>query len=118
MQVDGVIGHYADPDCLGNFVTRDALVSALRGRLEARARLAFLFGSVARGNAGRTSDVDLLIVADTERPFFRRFEDFADLYELVPRLDLLIYTQPEFDKLNAEKKGFWSDVKKDALRIL
>jgi predicted nucleotidyltransferase len=37
-----------------------------------RARKVILFGSVARSDADSTSDLDLVIVADTTRPFFER----------------------------------------------
>jgi predicted nucleotidyltransferase len=57
-----------------------------------RARTVIAFGSVARGNADDRSDLDLIIVADTARPFFERFEDFRGLYDVWPRLDLLIHT--------------------------
>jgi hypothetical protein len=33
------------------------------------------------------SDLDLIIVADTARPFFERFKDFAGLYDVWPRLE-------------------------------
>ena len=61
-----------------------------------------VFGSVARGEADAGSDLDLLIVADTTRPFFERFKDFAGLYDLWPRLDLLVYTPEELERMAAE----------------
>jgi len=42
-----------------------------------RARKVIVFGSVARGDADAFSDLDLIIVADTTRPFFERFKDFV-----------------------------------------
>ena len=62
------------------------------------------FGSVARGDCDAWSDLDLLIVAETARPFFERHKDFADLYTVWPRLDLLIYTPAEFERLVAEER--------------
>ena len=79
----------------------------LRRRLAphlARARKAIVFGSVARGEADAGSDLDLLIVADTTRPFFERFKDYAGLYDVWPRLDLLIYTPEEFAQMVAEER--------------
>jgi predicted nucleotidyltransferase len=64
------------------------------------------FGSVARGESDAGSDLDLLIVADTTRPFFERFKDFAGLYDVWPRLDLLIYTPEEFERMVAEENPF------------
>src|SRR5438876_1849423 len=57
-----------------------------------RARKVIAFGSVARGEADAWSDLDLIIVADTARPFLERFKDFTGPYDVWPRLDLLVYT--------------------------
>jgi predicted nucleotidyltransferase len=67
-----------------------------------RARKVIAFGSVARGEADAGSDLDLIVVADTIRPFFERFKDFAGLYEVWPRLDLLVYTPQELERMVAE----------------
>ena len=61
------------------------------------------FGSVARGEADGWSDLDLIIVAETGRPFFERFKDFSGLYDVWPRLDLLIYTPEEFERMLADE---------------
>lgn len=77
----------------------------LRRRLAphvARARKVIAFGSAARGDADAWSDLDLIIVAETTRPFFERFRDFVGLYDVWPRLDLLIYTPEEFTQMLAE----------------
>lgn len=68
-----------------------------------RASKVIAFGSVARGDSDEWSDLDLLIVADTSRPFLERFKDFAGLYDVWPRLDLLIYTAEEFERMRAEE---------------
>jgi predicted nucleotidyltransferase len=64
---------------------------------------AIAFGSVARREADAGSDLDLIIVTRTRRPFFERFKEFAGLYDVWPRLDLLIYTPEEFDQMVAEE---------------
>lgn len=68
-----------------------------------RARKVIAFGSVARGDADDWSDLDLIIVSETARPFFERFKDFRGLYDVWPRLDLLIYTPDEFERMLAEE---------------
>ncbi len=81
-------------------------VDELRRRLAphvGRARKVIAFGSVARGDPDEWSDLDLIIVADTARPFLERFKDFAGLYDVWPRLDLLIYTPAEFERMIAEE---------------
>jgi predicted nucleotidyltransferase len=67
-----------------------------------RARKVIAFGSVARGEADAWSDLDLIILAETARPFFERFKDFSGLYDVWSRLDLLVYTPEEFARLAAE----------------
>ncbi len=58
-----------------------------------------LFGSMAQGNPGLTSDLDLLLVWDTPLGFLART---AELYRrLQPRVaaDLLIYTPDEMERM-------------------
>jgi len=58
---------------------------------------AYLFGSRARGSSDAESDIDLLVVTASERPFVDRFEDFPELWLGAPAaVDLLIYTPEEF----------------------
>ena len=92
---------------MGAVVIQD--LEALRARLAPhlrRARRAIVFGSVARGEADEWSDLDLLVVADTTRPFFERWRDFAGLFDVWPRLDLLVYTPAELERLRAEGRAF------------
>ena len=63
-----------------------------------------VFGSAARGDSDEWSDLDLLIVTRTDRPFFERFKDFVGLYDVWPRLDLLIYTPEEFERMVDEER--------------
>ena len=62
-----------------------------------------MFGSVARGEADEWSDLDLLVVAETERTFCERYRDFTGLYDVWPRLDLLVYTSAEFERMVEEE---------------
>lgn len=60
---------------------REAVVSILS---KTRAEQAYLFGSHARGSADAYSDVDLVIVSETDRPFVERFRDFFEILEISP----------------------------------
>ncbi len=74
-----------------------AVSASLRGSI---ARKAILFGSYARGDADEYSDIDLILVADTERKFVTRFEDFWPLINAVHKsIDLLIYTPTELKEM-------------------
>jgi predicted nucleotidyltransferase len=58
---------------------------------------AILFGSAARGSDTRRSDLDLLIVQETTKRFFARFDEFDEIHEVMKgrAVDLLIYTPEE-----------------------
>jgi uncharacterized protein len=63
---------------------------------------AILFGSRARGEATRRSDVDLLAIQESEKRFLDRYDGL--LQELVSALapagvDLLIYTSSELERI-------------------
>ena len=68
-------------------------------RREPTVRRVLLFGSLAEGNPGPASDIDLLIVQETDRPFLKRLEEWYE--RLDPRLatDILVYTPEEADAL-------------------
>ena len=78
----------------------DRLVKLLSARRDVRRVI--LFGSLASGNVGKRSDLDLVIITDSERPFFDRLQDFLEY--LRPRIsaDLLVYTPEEWDELSRE----------------
>lgn len=91
----------------------------LAGRLAGRATEAWLFGSLARGDQGPDSDIDVIAVVDTELPFTRRQRLFDDLYAQFPALDLLVYTRDEFARLTQDPSpGFWREVTTTMRRLL
>lgn len=57
-----------------------------------------LFGSAARGDTDEYSDIDLIIVAPSDKSFVGRLRESADV---IPegRIDLLIYTPEEFQDM-------------------
>lgn len=83
----------------------DVLRERLRPHVKG-ARRAIVFGSVARGEADAGSDLDLVIITETTRPFFERFRDFAGVWDVWPRLDLLVYTPEEFEEMRADGNPF------------
>ncbi len=63
---------------------------------------AILFGSWATGDASRRSDVDLILVMETDKRFLDRYEGIlAELTRVVsaPGVDLLIYTPEELEAM-------------------
>jgi predicted nucleotidyltransferase len=91
---------------------RQKLAPHLKG-----ARKAIVFGSVARGEADEWSDLDLVIVADTARPFLERYRDFEGIYDVWRRLDLLIYTPDEFAEMVREGRPFIEQVLREGVVV-
>ena len=60
-----------------------------------------LFGSYARGDVSRKSDMDLVIIMDTDKRFFDRYNLCDDLYEIFDNsLDIFPYTKDEFSRIS------------------
>jgi predicted nucleotidyltransferase len=57
---------------------------------------AIVFGSLASGQVGQTSDIDLVLVAPSAERFTRRLEQFYRALEPSVALDLFVYTPEEF----------------------
>lgn len=97
---------------------RQKLIEKFRETLRGRVEAAYLFGSFAKGTVDSESDIDLILIQETDKPFTQRGMDFGDLFEIYPNLDLLVYTQAEFDRARLEPQGFWLSVKNSLLKIV
>jgi len=60
-------------------------------------RLVLLFGSLARGDARDHSDIDLIVVKETEKRFLDRLDEFYD--DAREAMDVLVYTPQEFEEM-------------------
>jgi len=58
-----------------------------------------LFGSLAQGRLHEDSDIDILVVANSDKPFLDRLEEAYVLLDPNESLDLFIYTPQEFRRL-------------------
>lgn len=101
---------------------RDAarpFLGALRPLLDAQhAHAAWIFGSHVRGTAREGSDVDVIVVAPTERPFVERFRDYLPaIVAAGAGVDLLVYTPEEFTRMRAEERPFLIDALAGARKI-
>ena len=61
-----------------------------------------LFGSASRGSLTKKSDLDLVIIKETSKRFFDRYEEFDEIYELIKNraIDILIYTPEELESIS------------------
>lgn len=91
----------------------------LRLLLVARgAHSAWVFGSCARGTAADESNIDVIVVAPTDRPFVERFRDYLPaIANAGVGVDLLVYTPEEFARMQAEERPFLVDALADARRV-
>lgn len=95
------------------------VVQYLRSALKGRVREAYLFGSFARQELHPESDIDLLVVAETDLPFPERGLAFSDLRDRLPSLEIFVYTPQEFCQLVTDPSpGFWISVVREMVRIL
>ncbi len=60
-------------------------------------RLVLLFGSLARGDARDHSDMDLIVVKETEKRFLDRLDEFYD--DAREAMDVLVYMLQEFEQM-------------------
>jgi predicted nucleotidyltransferase len=101
-------------------MNRDELIKELKKSLSTRVSSAYFFGSFARNDLHKHSDLDLiLIVENPHSNFVERGKAFLDLWDIFPALDLLIYTPAEFSQKDAdETQGFWPQMKKERVQFI
>lgn len=58
-----------------------------------------LFGSYARGRADLCTDLDILLVAPSEKPFVERLKEIRRRLSLPVDYDVFWYTPEEFDRM-------------------
>ena len=65
-----------------------------------------LFGSAARREAGERSDIDHVVIADSEATFFQRIWQVTNLYRGEREVNVLVYTPEEWQRMLAEGRRF------------
>jgi len=58
-----------------------------------------LFGSYARGRIDLFTDLDVLVIMDTDKPFTERIAEIYSLLALPVDADILCYTPQEFERM-------------------
>ena len=80
-----------------------------------------LFGSIAMGNSDEESDIDLIVVLDSEK-ISQNYEEkmfnkmlvrkaIRDISEEIP-IDLLVYTKKEFEIIMNNKNSFFREIER------
>jgi predicted nucleotidyltransferase len=62
-----------------------------------------LFGSFCSGDLSEWSDLDLVIVKETQAPFLDRIRQVLELLKPQVGLDVLVYTPDEFERLSRDR---------------
>ena len=85
---------------------------------QAKARTVVLFGSHARGQAGTDSDVDLLVIAESDLPRHKRSRQLHLMFKPYPfAMDILVYTPKEVETERQFELSFISRVLREGKRL-
>lgn len=76
-----------------------------------------LFGSIARGDYHEFSDVDLLIVKNTDKRFVDRIGEVYELLHTNMPVEPLVYTEDEIKSMLNNKNGFIEKVLKEGITL-
>lgn len=69
-----------------------------------------LFGTLATGRINEWSDIDLVVVEQTELSFFERLRRIRKLLQPKVGIDVMVYTPEEFNQLSAERPFFRDEI--------
>ena len=58
-----------------------------------------LFGSLARGEWDEWSDVDVIVVYDSDKPFLDRLKELYMSWNIPKAVDIIAYTPSEFNEM-------------------
>ena len=84
----------------------------------ADAQQVILFGSHARGEAGENSDVDLMIIAESDLPRFKRSRKLYKQLQPYPfGMDLVVYTPREIERGKKSHVSFVSAVLREGKTV-
>ncbi len=73
-----------------------------------------LFGSYATNNYNKNSDIDLLIIKDSNEPRYKRGRVVRKfLYNVLEPIDIIVYTNSEIEKEKEKKYTFINEILKN-----
>jgi predicted nucleotidyltransferase len=72
-----------------------------------------LFGSQARGSSDSYSDIDVIIIKKTKKPFLDRVKDVIRIIKPNYAIDILVYTPEEFQQMTTRGNSFLEHVLKE-----
>jgi len=82
------------------------------------AQAVFLFGSYARNQSGRDSDVDFLVIAESDLPRYKRSRQLHLMFKPYPfPMDILVYTPEEVKKESEFDSSFVSRALREGKKL-
>lgn len=102
------------------YIVNEQAIEKVATRLgkEIDAYQVILFGSYARGQANENSDVDLMIVAESELPRFKRSRELYKLFRPYPfGMALVVYTPEEIERGKKSPISFVSRVLREGKTV-
>lgn len=72
-------------------------------RTEYQPQKVLLFGSMVEGNTGEWSDLDLVIIKETNQRFLDRIKEVIQILHPRIGMDILVYTPEEFEHLSGDR---------------
>lgn len=69
-----------------------------------------VFGSYANNTVREWSDVDMVIIKETDRRFLDRIDEVLTLLQPKVGIDLLVYTPEEFKDLTLKRRFFREEI--------
>jgi len=110
--------HSSRPTISVTDFSRDEIIAFLHKKLAQHdIEKAFIFGSLANGECSNWSDIDVIIVKQTDVVFIERGAEFFDLFDLGIPVDILVYTPQEFNLLLQDPSPFWRQIQNSMIQI-
>ncbi len=69
-----------------------------------------VFGSLATGEVGEWSDIDLVVIKETTQRFMDRIDDVARLTRPQLAADIVVYTPAEFERMCEGRRFFREEI--------
>lgn len=77
----------------------------------------FLFGSLTQRHIKKWSDIDLIIVKETDKPFLERIKEVLLLLKPQVGVDILVYTPQEFNYMCSNRDFFKREIIEKGIKI-
>ena len=94
-----------------------ALESAIGVAIDSNVKAVILFGSVARGEATPTSDIDLAVISSPAWDERVKLQDTVRV-QLGNHCDVLVFTEAEFSRLAAAGEPVVTDIVRDGVALV